>query len=400
MNSNTICNAPLVIFVYGDVTLNENGAQYRICEQVSTFSDAFPGTVVYSYEWHPSHPWTADGIHRFREQFPNAELVLDRPGRSVRLATRVKNSLISLLPGMAHRWLETSVPRETPILEEARRNGPHVPWLVNYVDGLGWLNGIPKGPIFIETHDIKSVKFARRFGRKFSSLRVMAKLRGELALLAQARAVIAIGFKDAEFFRTFVTEVPTLYVPSYRRKTWQVSQSPERPRFDLLFVASENPFNVEGFLRLWEASSSWLSDYRIGIAGRICEIEAIRDMAAGEVGVCLLGFVENLDEVYAASRAALSPVDGTGLKIKVVEALAHGRPVFASPQSVDGLPPGYERCVLPLDRQSVSRLMENPAQLQEAQAEALSYYRRMGDAGDRETLFEMVRQAAAQRPGP
>lgn len=400
MSPDLITKAPLVIFVYGDVTLNENGAQHRICEQVRALSDAFPGTVVYSYQWHPSHPWTPEGRRRFAEQFPNATLVLEAPGRTVRAVTRVKNALISVLPNMTRRWLATAVPGATPLLEKARQASNRTPWLINYVDGLGWLNGVPEGPIFIETHDIKSVKYARRYGRKFSSLRVMAKLRSELALLAQARAVVAIGFKDAEFFRTFVPEVPTLYVPSYRRETWQIRESLQEPAFDLLFVASENPFNVEGFLRLWETSSSWLSHYRIGVVGRICEVGAVRDIAVDAAHVSLLGFVGNLDEIYAASKAALSPVDGTGLKIKVVEALAHGRPVFASPQSVDGLPPGYERCVLPLDQQSVSRLMQEPAQLHDAQVEALAYYQRIGDAGDREVLLKMLRQVSNERPEP
>ena len=392
MTVDFIEQAPLYIFVYGDVTLNENGAQYRICEQIRAFSQAFPGTVVYSYEWHPSHPWTEAGEDRFREQFPEARLVLDRPGRSVRIATRIKNSLISLLPGLADRWLALSVPRATPNLARMQRISARTPWLINYVDGLGWLNGVPRAPIIVETHDIKSVKFARRYGQRFSSLRVMAKLRSEVAILARARVVVAIGFKDAEFFRTFVPEVPTLYVPIYRRESWQIHPNPKNSEFDLLFVASENPFNIDGFLQFWTASREWLSDYRIGIAGRICEVDAVRDAVAGAPEVQLLGFVDNLAEIYAASKATLSPVDGTGLKIKVVEALAHGRPVFASPASLDGLPPGYEKCVLPLERQAFKRVLNDPIHLLAAQQEALLYYERMANAGDRETLFTLVKQ--------
>src|SRR5690606_21052871 len=50
-------------------------------------------------------------------------------------------------------------------------------------------------------------------------------------------------------------------------------------------------------------------------------------------------FVRNLQDYYEVSKIALCPMlTGTGVKIKVVEALSHGLPVICTSRGVDGLP--------------------------------------------------------------
>ena len=51
-----------------------------------------------------------------------------------------------------------------------------------------------------------------------------------------------------------------------------------------------------------------------------------------------LGRVDRLDEVYARARLALLPtIEGTGLSIKSVEAMASGLPLVATPQAFRGM---------------------------------------------------------------
>ena len=51
----------------------------------------------------------------------------------------------------------------------------------------------------------------------------------------------------------------------------------------------------------------------------------------------------------------ICPVEGTGANIKVLEALAYGKPVFACESAISGLPPGSEFVCVPTVR-AVRRL--------------------------------------------
>lgn len=70
----------------------------------------------------------------------------------------------------------------------------------------------------------------------------------------------------------------------------------------------------------------------ITLVGGICESrEAINS------GYRRLGFVENLANVYSSARGAVALVkDGSGMKVKIAEALAHGLPVLVSPEASAG----------------------------------------------------------------
>jgi len=125
------------------------------------------------------------------------------------------------------------------------------------------------------------------------------------------------------------------------------------------------------------------------------EDSSIREFQQGRPHINLLGFVEDLSTVYAASKAAISPVDGTGLKIKAVEALGHGRPVFASRHSIEGLAPGYDRCVFPIERSFIERILLDDSKLEAAQASALAYWESLATAGDMTQFQDFLQRAAS-----
>ncbi len=73
----------------------------------------------------------------------------------------------------------------------------------------------------------------------------------------------------------------------------------------------------------------------------------------------LLGHVESLNEFYEKCSIVInSTAAGTGLKIKTVEALAHGRRVVAWPLGVDGVSSGLLRfCYVARDWYEFSRMV-------------------------------------------
>ena len=84
-----------------------------------------------------------------------------------------------------------------------------------------------------------------------------------------------------------------------------------------------------------------------------------RQAAQNKPNVRLLGYVDDISDLYSRCRVAISPIDGTGLKIKVIEALAAGKPVFGSRHTIAGLPLGYQHCVFPVESISTSNLLRD-----------------------------------------
>lgn len=81
---------------------------------------------------------------------------------------------------------------------------------------------------------------------------------------------------------------------------------------------------------------------RLVVAGSLSE----HDFLAGVPNVERLGVLPDVGAFYAGINVALSPVRfGGGLKIKVFEALANGKPVVATSHSVEGFPDGIRGVV-------------------------------------------------------
>jgi glycosyltransferase involved in cell wall biosynthesis len=85
----------------------------------------------------------------------------------------------------------------------------------------------------------------------------------------------------------------------------------------------------EVFPRVWEA----LPAATLTLAGT-----GLEHWAAPDARVHALGFVADLGAQYARARCALVPLlQGGGTPLKLIEALAYGLPVIATPQAVSGL---------------------------------------------------------------
>jgi glycosyltransferase involved in cell wall biosynthesis len=102
------------------------------------------------------------------------------------------------------------------------------------------------------------------------------------------------------------------------------------------FVASRWHANVDG-LR-WFMEHVWPllagTNLRLDVYGYVGE--AFTDLQVS--GIRFHGFIDDLDACYAQIDIAINPVRyGAGLKIKTVEAMAHGLPLVVSRQGASGL---------------------------------------------------------------
>lgn len=107
------------------------------------------------------------------------------------------------------------------------------------------------------------------------------------------------------------------------------------------YLASSNPLNRVGLRWFLEEVWPLVRDRggvgRLVVAGGICEAMAFPEE------VQLLGIVASPRAIYGPSLFMINPMrSGTGLKIKTIEAMAHGRAMVTTPAGVAGmaLPPG------------------------------------------------------------
>lgn len=111
------------------------------------------------------------------------------------------------------------------------------------------------------------------------------------------------------------------------------------------FIASSSGMNLEGLAYFMERIMPLLTarhpDLKLHVAGSICK--AVEDHA----GLVKVGYVDDLAQVFERGAVSVNPVRvGTGINIKLLDALAHGIPVVTTEVGARGLPEGLRKAVL------------------------------------------------------
>lgn len=80
------------------------------------------------------------------------------------------------------------------------------------------------------------------------------------------------------------------------------------------------------------------------LAGKICESPSVLSLPREKI--TSVGLVPEVKTFYQGVRSVVSPVRfGSGLKIKVLEALSAGKPILATSHSIEGFPEGISELV-------------------------------------------------------
>jgi glycosyltransferase involved in cell wall biosynthesis len=386
-------------FFNGSFMRGTNGSHTRAAESIAYLVRTFERVVLYSFSDHPVEPWGANAVEAFRTRYPTVTLVTES-GRRALLVARLKNIAVKLAPSAAKRLLRLHIPGITPLYDQLLHELPaNTLFFVTFADGLSELNGIPSNNVVVDTLDVKFIRRCKVNRRASNSVDALLRLRGEIGMLSIARAVIGISATETAFFKLLFAG-DTFYIPSFGRSEAVIRERLESGgyEYDLLFVASENTFNVEGFLKFCFQFSGWLQTRKIAVAGNICKTAEIQQLAKRSE-ITLLGYVPDLRELYRTSKACISPIDGTGLKIKLLEALRHGRPVFASQHSIDGLAPGCTDCVFPIDTANMMHILDNDDRLRRAQESACRYSSTLDSQSEVGALTALCSRMLSDSPG-
>lgn len=160
--------------------------------------------------------------------------------------------------------------------------------------------------------------------------------------LSRSDYVIAIKEKDAEFFRGM--GLPNVIPIGHLFPAPPLAED-YSGETDVLFMGSDNAGNLAAWRYfadiLLDRIKERLPRISIQVAGRICG----RIPDSPDYGK--LGMVSDINKIYRSVKVAINPVTfGTGLKIKVIEPLAFGRPVVTTPKGIEGLEDAQDRGVL------------------------------------------------------
>ena len=249
--------------------------------------------------------------------------------------------------------------------------------LVEYVYLSACLDGLDAGPVrIVDTHDVMSRRRAVYEALAMAPQWFHTSAAEERRGLLRADLVLAMQDDEAAALRALVPERTVLTVPHALevRPALPDAAIPGR----LLFVGSYNDLNVRALAWFLQAVWPALRDEVPGIELEVCGnvAEKIGPLPAGVVA---RGFVPSADAAYAAARVIVCPVaGGTGLKVKVVEALGHGRPVVTTTAGAAGLDHGDDAGVLVADdpgafRAAVHALLVDDARWRRAAAGAAAH---------------------------
>lgn len=157
----------------------------------------------------------------------------------------------------------------------------------------------------------------------------------EVNQLKYADVLLAIQRDDANVLKKMVPQCEVFCTPMSAK--YDAHHAEEQVPGRCLFIASAIEHNVYGlhwFLgQVWPIVLRTVPQSSLHVCGSVCS-----KIQGTYSNVRLLGRMDNLEHEYAAAEVCLIPlVVGSGLKIKLVEALSHGRACVSTSVGIQGI---------------------------------------------------------------
>jgi glycosyltransferase involved in cell wall biosynthesis len=240
--------------------------------------------------------------------------------------------------------------------------------IVEYIWLTACLRHLPAGVLkIVDTHDVMHLRkraFAEQ-GCPDAEFGLVGRQQ-EREALEKFDGIIAIQAKESMTFREMLPNKPVITVPSggnisflnsHQTKILSKNDSKAKNRVQklcgkrFLFLGGAHIGNVLALRHLIEYIWPRVQASKEAIPANL--------IIAGDVGqrihfnnsllsrVLILGYVDQTDWLYNAVDVVVNPVfTGSGLKIKTVEALAHGKLIITTPTGIEGISPPANNCCL------------------------------------------------------
>jgi glycosyltransferase involved in cell wall biosynthesis len=207
-----------------------------------------------------------------------------------------------------------------------------------------------------------------------SYLRKIVQLVDELHLLSEDDRICLEA-------RNIEHEITRIFLPAVKCAQSIISSFAERECSTLFIGTLSWHANQEGLHWYGRAVLPLLSNgVRFDVIGGGAS-QALRDQFRSQANVNIHGYVEQVEHFYSKARCLVAPLlSGSGIKIKILNALSRGLPVVTTAIGVEGFPLGYERAILVSDdpiqfAAHVKNLLENEKLWSETSFAASEYCR-------------------------
>jgi glycosyltransferase involved in cell wall biosynthesis len=276
------------------------------------------------------------------------DLVARVGGRLQSLAVRVYNTVRRIdpdapyLPAMLDLWFSRR-------LRAAIRNAEVLDFQWSSwarLIGLRRLN--PSATTVVTLHDVSSQRGLRerdsassRLQRWKWDLASRIARSSEKHLLRVADHIVVFSDKDRSLLDPLAAHTHIRVIPPPLATVQSTQAEPSRQQTVLFlgfFARAENRDGLIWFVeRCWPAIQDAVPGARLRVAGAGMSDE-LRARLENNMNVDILGFVDNLDEVYQDTSVAVIPLlSGAGVKFKTVEPIVRGIPVVATSVGAEGV---------------------------------------------------------------
>ena len=194
----------------------------------------------------------------------------------------------------------------------------------------------------VDTHDLLSQR-QQEFANHGQPHWVSVSHEEEAAALRAFDTIVAIEQNEAHAFEKMVPESAVIVVGHHALEPPKFDHKrPEDPEiFTLGYLGSSNASNVDAVNKFLDVVWRNFQDepqIRLVLAGKVSD-DVIPELRFENVE--MLGHLSTVEDFYARVNAVINPVGyGTGLKIKSVEAIAHGKPLLCTSAGWAGSPIG------------------------------------------------------------
>ena len=217
--------------------------------------------------------------------------------------------------------------------------------IIEYIHSSYFLNFLIEDvQVILDAHDIISHR-AKEF-KKFNYGGALYELskETEIELFNIYDHVIALCQPDYEEITAMVEMGKVLLCPHPVQTSLHTNREVVK---NIAFVASAYLPNVDAInwfiANCWPLISEKYRNVRLVVCGTVCMNVKLLDQPQ----ITCKGFVADIDEIYEEADIIINPVRfGAGLKIKNLEALAHGRPLVTTHHGARGLEAGINKSFL------------------------------------------------------
>ena len=213
--------------------------------------------------------------------------------------------------------------------------------VVSYTYWLQLLSKKFRARAHVLTHDVLFDRYSSISCRLLFKLSLRLLRLQECRLLNMCKEVICVSSRDSNIFKRYISRPFVSTFTPIEITTSSKTGISNDGDFIFGFLGANNNQNVEAllyFLELFSFQDLSSANLSLLICGSIANFIDPDRLAKfpGEIG--LTSYVNDIDEFYSRVRFVISPIlSGSGIKIKVLEAMARGKIVLASPEAMKGL---------------------------------------------------------------